>query len=96
MEIKKIKTIYKCENVEIKQAVVSAREVTVQEGKVTDIASGTIKIDGRGFGFAVSSREDEDGQNNELVYNINRVPIGVDAYNIIKAFIAYIEQHINL
>jgi hypothetical protein len=91
-----IETIYKYENVELASgAVVTAQEVHIVEGKVTQINSGYAKVDGKQFNFSINpyyGGMPEDKK--EITYNLHNVPQGIDGQTILKEFVNFVESDI--
>lgn len=90
MKVELVSKAYKCEGVEIENAVVSADLVTVQNGKITNIDNGSVSVkigeETMFFSFVV--------YNQGKAYNLNNAPAEVDGRAIIMAFIAAVEAEI--
>ncbi len=90
MKVELISKAYKCEGVELEDAVVSADVVTVQDGKITNIDNGSVAVkvgeETKHFSFVV--------YNNGNAYNLNNAPAEVDGRVIILDFIAAVEAEI--
>lgn len=91
-----LKTIYKYDNVALASgAVVTAQEVYIVEGKVTQINSAYAKVDGKQFNFSVNpyyGGMPEDKK--EITYNLNNVPQGIDGQAILTEFVNFVEADI--
>lgn len=87
----KVKVIYKYDNVELKSgAIVSAYDVTVQDGKVTSVSNGNATVDDKIFNFSIYSY----GINGEKTYNLNNVPADIDGQQIVNEFVEFVENDI--
>jgi hypothetical protein len=90
MKVELVSKAYKCEGVELENAVVSADLVTVQDGKITNIDNGSVAVrvgeETKHFSFVV--------YNNGKAYNLNNAPAEVDSRAIIMAFIDAVEAEI--
>ena len=86
-----VKEIYKYENVELASgAKVTAYEVTVQDGKVSNVNNGNVSVEGKTFSFSIYNY----GINGEKTYNLNNVPANVDGQSIVKEFVLFVENDI--
>ncbi|MBO5700382.1 MAG: glycosyltransferase [Bacteroidales bacterium] len=90
MKVELVSKTYKCEGVELENAVVSADNVTVQDGKIVNIDNGsvTVKIGEEKMFFSFTV------YNQGKAYNLNNAPAEVDGRAIIMAFIAAVEAEI--
>lgn len=87
----KVKVIYRYDNVELKSgAIVSAYDVTVQDGKVTSVSNGNATVDDKNFNFSIYSY----GINGEKTYNLNNVPADIDGQQIVNEFVEFVENDI--
>jgi hypothetical protein len=91
-----LKTIYKYDSVKLASgAVVTANEVYIVEGKVTQINSGYAKVDGKQFNFSINPYYGGmPEENREITYNLNNVPQGIDGQAILTEFVRYVENDI--
>lgn len=94
MELNLKRSIYSCKS-KVQGYEVSANEVFVENGKVTNITGGSIKIEeseqptiGSYTTFGVSLR------NEEYIFTLNSYPQSLDAKGIILDFITQIESNI--
>jgi hypothetical protein len=91
-----LKTIYKYDSAKFASgAVVTANEVYVVEGKVTQINGGFAKVDGKQFNFSINpyyGGMPEDKK--EITYNLNNVPQGIDGQAILTEFVDFVEADI--
>lgn len=88
------KTVYKYDSAELASgAKVTANDVTVQDGKVTNVPNGNVIVKvneiNKSFSFSVYSYGV-----GEATYNLNSVPAGVDGQAIIKEFVEFVEKDI--
>lgn len=90
MKVELISKSYRCEDVELSNAVVSADLVAVQDGKIVNIDNGSVAVkvgdETRYFSFVV--------YNQGKAYNLNNAPTDVDGKAIILEFIAKVEAEI--
>lgn len=83
-----IKQIYKYENVELSSgAVVTAQEVTIKEGKVNQF-NAQVRVGSQMFDMSLYP------SGNDVTYNLNRVPQGVDGQAILTEFVEFVEADI--
>jgi len=88
---KLVKTIYKYEDVQLESgAVVTAMDVTVQDGKVVNVSNGEVRVEDKFFGFSIFNY----GINGDITYSLNNVPADVDGQKIVKEFIQFVESDI--
>lgn len=90
MKVELVSKAYKCEDVELEDAVVSADLVTVQDGKITNIDNGSVAVkvgeETKHFSFVV--------YNDGNAYNLNNAPANVDGRAIILKFIEIVKPKI--
>lgn len=85
---KLIKQIYKYENVELASgAIVTAQEVVTKEGKVNQF-NAQVKVGVQMFDMSLYP------SGNDVTYNLNRVPQGVDGQAILEEFVNFVELDI--
>ena len=83
-----IKKIYKYENVELSSgAVVTAQEVTVKDSKVNQF-NAQVRVGSQMFDMSLYP------SGNDVTYNLNRVPQGVDGQAILTEFVKFVEADI--
>lgn len=88
---KLVKTIYKYEDVQLESgAVVTAMDVTVQDGKVVNVSNGVVRVEDKSFSFSIFNY----GINGDITYSLNNVPANVDGQKIVKEFILFVENDI--
>lgn len=88
---KLVKTIYKYEDVQLESgAVVTAMDVTVQDGKVVNVSNGVVRVEDKSFSFSIFNY----GINGDITYSLNNVPANVDGQRIVKEFILFVENDI--
>lgn len=88
---KLVKTIYKYEDVQLESgAVVTAMDVTVQDGKVVNVSNGVVRVEDKSFSFSIFNY----GINGDITYSLNNVPADVDGQKIVKEFIQFVESDI--
>lgn len=85
---KLIKQIYRYENVELASgAVVTAQEVVIKDGKVNQF-NAQVKVGVQMFDMSLYPA------GNDVTYNLNRVPQGVDGQAILTEFVEFVESDI--
>lgn len=83
-----IKQIYKYDNVELTSgAVVTAQEVTVKEGKVNQF-NAQVRVGSQMFDMSLYP------SGNDVTYNLNRVPQGINGQAILTEFVEFVEADI--
>lgn len=88
---KLVKTIYKYEDVQLESgAVVTAMDVTVQDGKVVNVSNGVVRVEDKSFSFSIFNY----GINGDITYSLNNVPADVDGQKIVKEFVQFVESDI--
>ncbi len=88
---KLVKTIYKYEDVQLESgAVVTAMDVTVQDGKVVNVSNGVVRVEDKSFSFSIFNY----GINGDITYSLNNVPADVDGQKIVKEFVQFVENDI--
>lgn len=88
---KLVKTIYKYEDVQLESgAVVTAMDVTVQDGKVVNVSNGVVRVEDKSFSFSIFNY----GINGDITYSLNNVPVDVDGQKIVKEFVQFVESDI--
>lgn len=88
---KLVKTIYKYEDVQLESgAVVTAMDVTVQDGKVVNVSNGVVRVEDKSFSFSIFNY----GINGDITYSLNNVPADVDGQKIVKEFVLFVESDI--
>ena len=79
---------YKYENAILASgAKVSASEVTINDGKVERINSGSVVVEEGSFSFSIYNY----GPDGKKTYNLNNVPENVDGQKIVKEFVEFVE-----
>lgn len=88
---KLVKTIYKYEDVQLESgAVVTAMDVTVQDGKVVNVGNGVVRVEDKSFSFSIFNY----GINGDITYSLNNVPANIDGQKIVKEFVLFVESDI--
>lgn len=88
---KLVKTIYKYEDVQLESgAVVTAMDVTVQDGKVVNVSNGVVRVEDKSFSFSIFNY----GINGDITYSLNNVPANIDGQKIVKEFVLFVESDI--
>ena len=83
-----VKKIYKYDSVELTSgAVVTAQEVTIKEGKVNQF-NAQVRVGSQMFDMSLYP------SGNDVTYNLNRVPQGVDGQAILTEFVEFVEADI--